>query len=106
MKRASLAAGLLIGAASTFTFAQAPAANDVPPFKCEPKPQLPGARLMEEPSVRKRFQGEVDAYKKCMTEYLDARKASINAHTQAANAAVEEYNKTMKELQDQQKAQQ
>ena len=106
MKRASLAAGLLIGAASTLTFAQTPAATEVPKFNCDPKPTLPGARLMEEPSVRKRFQSEVDAYKKCMTTYLDDRKASINAHTQAANAAVEEYNKTMKELQDQQKAQQ
>jgi len=103
MNRATIAAGLLLGAASTLTFAQA--ATEVPKVKCEPKPVLPGARLMEEPSVRKRFQSELDAYKKCMTQYLDDRKASIAAHQEAANAAVDDYNKTMKDLQDQQKAQ-
>ena len=98
-----LAAGLMLGAASTLSFAQA---SDVPKFKCEPKPTLPGARLMEEPSVRKRFQNDIDSYKKCMTAYLDERKAAIAANQEAANGAIEEYNKLMKDLQDQQKAQQ
>jgi len=102
MKRATLAAGLLLGAASSLTFAQA---ADVPKPKCEPKPTLPGARLMEEPSVRKRFQGDLDNYKKCMTAYLDERKAAIAKEQEAANAAIEDYNKTMKDLADQQKNQ-
>lgn len=102
MNRATLAAGLLLGAASTLTFAQA---ADVPKVKCEPKPTLPGARLMEEPSVRKRFQTDLDNYKKCMTGYLDERKAAIAANQEAANAAIEEYNKLMKDLTEQQKAQ-
>ena len=103
MKRLSYAAALVFGAATTLTLAQTP--TDVPKPKCEPKPVLPGARMMEEASVRKRFQSDVDAYKKCMTTYLDDRKAAIKAHENAANAAIEEYNGTMKALTDAQKAQ-
>ncbi len=102
MKRQLLAA-VLIGAASTLTFAQT--APEVPKPKCEPKPVLPGQRMMEEQSVRKRFQGDLDAYKKCMSTYLDDRKASMKAHETAANAAIEDYNGTMKALADAQKAQ-
>ena len=102
MKSTIIAAGLLLGAASTLSFAQA---ADVPKFNCDPKPTLPGARLMEEPSVRKRFQSDLDNYKKCMTAYLDERKAAIAANQEAANGAIEAYNKLMKDLQDQQKAQ-
>ena len=98
---------ILLGTA-TLAAAQAPAptpANDIPKVKCEPKPSLPSARMLEEPSVRKRFQNDLDAYKKCMTTYLDARNAAIKANQEAANVVVEEYNKTMKELQDAQKNQ-
>ena len=104
MKRIFTAAAIVLGAAlAPLSHAQAP--TDVPKFKCEPKPQLPGARLMEEASVRKRFQAELDAYKKCMNAYLEDRKASIKANEAAANAAIEEYNGTMKAMQDAQKAQ-
>jgi hypothetical protein len=104
MKRLFTAAALVIGAAlaAPLSFAQAP--TDVPKFKCEPKPVLPGARLMEEASVRKRFQNDLDAYKKCMNVYLEERKATIKANEVAANAAIEEYNGTMKALADEQKA--
>ena len=105
MTRLTLAAALLLGAASTLSVAQTPP-PDVPKLKCEPKPELPGARMMEEPSVRKRFQADLDTYKKCMTAYLDERKAVIKANETAANAAIEEYNGTMKALADAQKAQQ
>jgi hypothetical protein len=102
MKRLTLAA-LVLGAASTLTVAQTP---ETPKLKCEPKPELPGARMMEEVSVRKRFQADLDTYKKCITAYLDERKAVIKANENAANAAIEEYNGTMKALADAQKAQQ
>lgn len=102
MNRLSLAAALILGATTTFTFAQA---TDVPKPKCEPKPVLPGARMMEEPSVRKRFQSDLDAYKKCMNTYLEDRKSAIKAHEVAANAAIEDYNGTMKAMADAQKAQ-
>lgn len=102
MKRQSLAAALILGAATTFTFAQT--VTDVPKFKCEPKPVLPGSRMMEEPSVRKRFQSDLDAYKKCMNDYLEERKATIKANEVAANAAIEDFNGTMKAMADAQKA--
>jgi Skp family chaperone for outer membrane proteins len=102
MKR-QLIAAVLLGAATTLTYAQA--SPEVPKAKCEPKPVLPGQRMMEEASVRKRFQSDLDAYKKCMNAYLDDRKAAIKANEVAANAAIEEYNGTMKALADAQKAQ-
>ena len=101
----TLAAALILGATTTLTFGQAAPVTDVPKAKCDPKPQLPSARMMEEPSVAKRFKGEVDGYRKCMTTYLDERKANIKANEVAANAAIEEYNGTMKALADAQKAQ-
>lgn len=103
MKRLSYVAALVFGAATTLTLAQTPA--EIPKPKCEPKPVLPGARMMEEASVRKRFQSDIDAYKKCMNTYLDERKAAIKANEVAANAAIEDYNGTMKALADAQKAQ-
>ncbi len=103
MNRQSLVVALILGAASTLGVAQQP--TDVPKLQCEPKPKLPGSTIGQDPMVRKRFQGDLDAYKKCMTDYLDARKASIKAHEVAANAAIEEYNGTMKALADAQKAQ-
>jgi hypothetical protein len=99
----TIAAALLLGATTTVVFAQVP--TDIPKHKCDPKPQLPSARMMEESTVRRRFQGEIDAYKKCMTGYLEERKASIKANEVAANSAIEEYNGTMKALADAQKAQ-
>jgi len=103
MKSTTFAAALLLGAATTVSFAQAPAPTDVPKPKCEPKPTLPGSRMMEEPSVRKRFQGDLDKYKECMTKYLDDRKAVIKSNENAANDAINDYNATMKALNDAQK---
>ena len=103
MKRLSLAAALILGAATTLTFAQT--VPDVPKPKCEPRPVLPGPMLMREPTVRKNFQRDLDEYKKCMNAYLEERKSTMKAHEVAANAAIEDYNATMKVLNDAQKAQ-
>lgn len=104
MKRTPLVAALILGAASTVTLAQQSA--EVPKLNCEPKPVLPGSALMQDKMVVRRFQGDIDNYKKCMNDYLEARKASIKAHEVAANQAIEDYNALMKSLNDQQKAQQ
>jgi len=101
MIRPAIAAALLAG------FSAAAAANtptDVPKHKCEPKPALPGSRMMEDPSVRKNFQREVDMYRTCMKAYADERAATSKAHTDAGNAAITEYNETMKALKDAQTA--
>jgi hypothetical protein len=102
MKRTSLA-GLLLAGVSAAALAQQPPA-DIPKHKCEPKPVLPGPRMMEEPSVRKRFQRDVETYKNCMKSYADERAAAARAQTEAGNAAITEYNETMKALQDAQKS--
>ena len=102
MKRTSLAALLLAGA-SAAALAHQPA-TDIPKHRCEPKPVLPGSRMMEDASVRKRFQRDVETYKSCMKSYADDRAAAAKAQTDAGNAAITEYNDTMKALQDAQKS--
>ena len=99
MNRFTLAAAMLAGACALAN-AQPPAPPEVPRHKCEPKPQLPGPRMMSDDSVRKRFQREIDAYKSCMKAYADERAAAAKAHTDAGNAAIGEYNDTMKALQE------
>ena len=98
MNRITLAAAALIAGAAALANAQS--APEVPKHKCEPKPTLPGQRLMADDSVRKRFQRDLDAYKTCMKAYADERAAAAKAHTDAGNAAINEYNDTMKALQD------
>lgn len=94
----ALVAGI-VGAAN----AQQPAAPEVPKHKCEPKPQLPMRAVMNDNAVRKKFQREIDEYKSCMKAYADERAAVAKAHTQAGNAAIDEYNETMKALQEAQR---
>ena len=100
MKRITLAAAAFLAGACALANAQQPAAPEVPKHKCEPKPTLPGQRLLQEESVRKRFAREVEAYKVCMKAYADERAAVAKAHTDAGNNAINEYNDTMKALQD------
>lgn len=98
MKRILVAASLLC---ATAAFAQP---TDVPPPKCDPKPSYPGQRMREDASAMRIFKRDHDKYKKCMTDYLEERKASMKAHEVAANAAVEEFNATMRALNDAQNA--
>jgi hypothetical protein len=98
MKRTLLAAALM---AATAAFAQQPI--DVPRMKCEPKPVLPGPRMRQETSAMNNFNRDLEKYKQCMTAYLDERKAAMKANEEAANAAVKDYNDTMKALNDAQK---
>jgi hypothetical protein len=100
MKRTLLCAALLV---ATGAFAQQ-ASQEVPKPSCEPKPVLPGARMREDSTAMRNFKRDHDKYRDCMNAYLDARKASIKAHESAANAAIEDFNATMKALNDAQKA--
>lgn len=97
MNRTALAAALLLGFSAAAT-ANTP--TDVPRHKCEPKPMLPGPRMMEDPSTRKNFQRDVDMYRNCMKAYADERAAVSKANTDAGNAAISEYNETMKAIRD------
>ena len=100
MKRIAIAAAALCAATAS---ANTPA--DVPGPKCEPKPTLPGATLMQDNTVRKRFERDFNQYKECMNAYLEARKAAIKANETAANAAIDEYNGVVKALEQARKAQ-
>ena len=81
--------------------AAAPSVVNVPPPKCEPKPEWPG-RLATD-SRRKLFDREMKQYKDCMNAYLEERKAHLKAHEVAANAAIEEHNAVMKKVTEDQK---
>jgi hypothetical protein len=94
MKRLVIAASMLC---TTLSFAQQ---SEVPPPRCDPKPKYPGERMREDASVMRNFKRDHDKYKKCMTDYLEERKVSIKAHETAANAAIEDFNATMKALAD------
>jgi hypothetical protein len=102
---AFIAAGVLAYAASAApAFAQQGAA-EVPPPKCGAAPQLPGERMMEDNSIRRRFEREMKTYGECVKGYVSERQASAlalqqqaKAHADAANAAVNEYNALLKKL--------
>ena len=100
MNRITFAAAAFLVLAAASANAQQAAPPEVPKHKCEPKPQMPMRTMMAEPATRKRFQREIDEYKNCMKGYADERAAAAKAHTDAGNAAINEYNETMKALQD------
>jgi hypothetical protein len=99
MKRILLAAAAF---GTCGAFAQQPA--EVPKPRCEPKPSYPGPRMREDATAVRNFKRDYDAYKKCMTDYLEERKTSIKAHEAAANNAIEEFNATAKGIADAQNA--
>jgi len=91
MTRTLLAAALLLAASSA-------GAADVPPVdkpQCDPVPQAPGMAMRNEDMVMKRFKRDVDRYEKCMKEYVDQHQAIAKANSDAANAAADQYNKTI-----------
>jgi hypothetical protein len=98
MKRILIAAALLC---TTAAFAQQ---AEIPKPKCEPKPSYPGTLMREDAAAMRAFKRDHDKYKECMTAYLEDRKAAMKANEVAANAAIEEFNATMKALNEAQKA--
>jgi len=72
--------------------------SEVPKHKCEPKPEYPGRLIMQSETRRKGFERELKDYQKCMTTYLEERKAAMKQNEENANAAVNEYNETMKTI--------
>ncbi|HET7730589.1 MAG TPA: hypothetical protein VFK48_11210 [Usitatibacter sp.] len=98
---ASLFAMALVTGAATALAQQQPV--DIPPMKCD-KPTLPGARMMEDRSIRMRFERDMKAHGDCVKAYVaqrqEAAKALQNAakaHADAGNAAVNDYNAFVKE---------
>ena len=106
MKSAFAAAvAVLATAQAGFVLAQSPPlaapASDIPPMKCD-APTMPGERMMEDISIRKRFERDVKTYGECVKGWVSERQASAEAHQKAAkanveagNAAVNDYNALM-----------
>jgi hypothetical protein len=99
MKRLLIAASML---AASSAFAQS-AASDIPKPKCD-KPQMPGEMMRSDPSVTRRFNQDVDKWTKCMKEYIEERQQVMKANEEAANAAIKDYNETVKALNEAGKA--
>lgn len=94
---------LALAAMSLCAAAHANTPTDVPKPKCEPKPKYPGRAMMGDKMVRRTFDSDMKNYRECMLGYVEQRKTSIKAHEEAANNAINEFNATMKELQDAEK---
>ena len=94
MRHVFLAAALALACAG----ASAQQTVEVPKAKCEPVPVMPAKSLMADKMVRRTFDNDLKTYKECMTAYLDQRKAVISANTDAANAAINDFNGVMKKL--------
>ncbi len=79
-----------------------PAAHvEVAKWNCEPRPVFPGGaamRAME--NKRRQYERDIDNYKKCMLAYMEERKAMHEANQNMHKAAIEEYNATMKSIND------
>ncbi len=99
MKQTALVATLLLSAGLAFAQAPAPApAGDVPKPSCGAKPEYPGKLAMQSDLRRNSFKREIDNYKSCMMAFVEEYKAKQASAFAAANAAIAEYNDTMKKI--------
>ncbi len=97
MKRIVLAVAMLaLGVGGALAQQQ-----EIPKPKCEPKPQLPGQMMRQDTMSMRRFNQDVKNYKDCIMAYVEERRKVSQANTDAGNAAIEEYNQLMKELNEQ-----
>jgi hypothetical protein len=101
MKYAPLVAAVMLLGASVAMAAQP---TDIPPVKCE-APKLPGSRMMEDTSIRKRFERDMKAHEECVKAYVAERNTAAKAHAdavkannEAASAAVNDYNALLKSI--------
>jgi hypothetical protein len=93
MKRIILAAALL--AFATTPFAQS---TEVPKLQCEPKPDYPGRLVMQSDTRAKQFNNELKKYADCVKKFVAERQAAAKESSEAANAAIEDYNVVMKKI--------
>jgi len=85
---------------------QAAAPAEIPKHSCN-APTLPGSKMMEEATVRRRFENDMKMYGTCMKAYVAERQAAAmslqnqaRAQADAGNEAVKEYNAKVKEMND------
>jgi hypothetical protein len=106
MKRTALAAALFLSTGVAFAQSPPPAAPaaDVAKPSCGAKPEYPGKLAMQSDLRRNSFKREIDNYKTCMMAFVEEHKAKQASHFAAANAAIAEYNDTMKKISTDQEA--
>ena len=93
MKRIILAAAIL--ACATTPFAQG---TEVAKPQCDPKPEYPGRLVMQSDSRAKVFNNEVKKYAECVKKFVADRQAAAKENSDAANAAIDDYNGVMKKI--------
>ncbi len=100
MKKPALAAGLVLAAtAAVAQNTSSTPAPQVPKHSCE-APAVPGATRRQDLREMDRFNKAAKAYKECMQAYIAERQAASKAQIDAANAAAEEYNQTVKKMEE------
>jgi Spy/CpxP family protein refolding chaperone len=98
MKHTLLAAAFALGATVAVAQSPAPATPlpDVPKVKCEPKPEFPGRNAS--PNQRRNFDKELKDFGECTKAYVDERQAAARANQTAAQAAIDEYNAIISQI--------
>ncbi len=100
MIRTLFAAAILVGAGACY----AVDAPQVAKPQCDPKPRAPGIGMRNDDFAMKRFNRDAKRYEDCMKAYIAEHQAIAKANQDAAGAAADEYNKTIKELNDELKS--
>ncbi|HUJ01503.1 MAG TPA: hypothetical protein VLY46_14785 [Usitatibacter sp.] len=100
MIRTFLAAAILAAAGAS----QAADAPQVAKPQCDPKPRAPGIGMRNDDFVMKRFNQDAKRYEDCMKAYVTEHQALAKANQDAAEAAADEYNKTIKQINDELKS--
>ena len=78
---------------------------DIPKHTCEPKPVFPaGASQLAQENRRRAFERDLENYKTCMSAYFDTHKAMHEANAALHKSAIEEYNATVKAINEAQEA--
>jgi hypothetical protein len=100
--------GLLLGATAAFAAlaqtpapAPSPAASDapVPKHACTKPGDFPGALASD--TQRRSWQKEYVGYTDCLKKFINDQKAIAEPHVKAYNAAVDEYNESVKVFNEQ-----
>jgi hypothetical protein len=78
---------------------------NIPKADCGETPQYPsGSARYAADERRKRFEGQLAKYKECMLAYIEQEKQLTLGHQDAYKGAVEQYNTTMKAINQAQEA--
>ena len=90
------AASAFAGAAGAQSPAQAPAAGgaNVAKPNCQKPGEMPGSLASDQ--QRRGWQTNYTAWRECMQKFINDQRALAEPYNNASNAAIEEYNNTVK----------